>query len=130
MNANCLSFAIVTIAAFACGITACVNNPNNPVQPTGLSVGAHAIYIENQGTGSGAASLDCYEPDAGVYHSDIFKSVNNGQLGDFPNDLDAKGNDSLFIVDENGNAVYLIDRHTAKLLRTYALPAGTTPFDL
>lgn len=130
MNTNRILFNFAIVAAFACGITACVNNPNTPVQPTGLSIGSHAIFIANQGTGSGDASLDCYEPDAGVYHSDIFKSVNKVQLGDFPNDLDAKGSDSLLILAENGNAVYMIDRHSARLLRTYTLPAGTTPFDL
>lgn len=121
---------LILIAAIAAtlGIFGCVSNPTAPVQSAGLSLPDHAVFILNQGSGHDDGTLDCYAPDKGTYYSNIFESVNGVKLGNYPNDLAALGADTLLIVGEGADKLYMIDRHTAALLRTFPVPSGTEPF--
>ena len=121
MNRNTiLQMCLVTML---CSLfNSCVTDPTPIAVATG-TFGAHAVFIVNEGSGHGDASLDYYQPDSGTYYSDFFHNANpTAVLGEFANDIIVCGKDSLLVLVNGLDSLWLISGKTGKLLRTYSLP--------
>lgn len=124
-------FNAVLIAALAAGLASCTKEPANSITNLDPTFAAYAVWVINEGNfGHGNSTLDCYEPEAGSYHENVYTAVNHAALGDNANDLAIGRGDSLFVIVNNSDVVRLINRRNAHILRSYDLPAGTGPFKM
>ncbi len=123
---------IVLLAALiAVTISACVKNPENSITNLTTTFQTHAVWVVNEGDwGHGNSTLDCFEPDTGFYHDNVFEAVNHMPLGDNANDAVIGRGDSLYIVVNNSDTIRLLNRRTGVQLHAYAMPAGTKPYKM
>jgi len=121
-----LLFLIISIYFLGCDKNpASIDDSNAPPQPA--LVGA---FIVNEGNfQKGNASLSFYNAEKKQVFNNIFKAVNNTDLGDVANSMVIE--DTLgYIVVNNSNKIEVISINTFKRIRTINLPAGSSPRNL
>ncbi len=106
----------------------CDKNPSGTESAkTVRSVGAFIINEGNFGKGNGSLSFYSYQDE--TVQNNIFKSVNNRDLGDTPNSM-TLCKDYGFIVVNNSNKIEIINLKDWKSVKTLVLDGGPSPRNL
>lgn len=97
-------FAVVASLLFSC-------KPNNPVNPSGFTIGS-GVFVLNEGDFQFAnSSLTFYDIEADTVVNDLFYKVNNAPLGDVAESM-ALVDGKLYIVVNNSKYIYKVDANT------------------
>lgn len=98
----------------------CVKDKPTPPATTNTTPGS--VYIVCEGNfGSGDASLYTYNPTTNTSQGDIYKSVNNQQLGDVFQSMMHIG-DSLYLCINNSDKIVVLNATDHKLAGTISIP--------
>ena len=99
-----IGLAVMASLLFSC-------KPDNPVNPSGFSIGS-GVFVLNEGDYQFSnASLTFYDPEADTVSNNLFYKVNNAPLGDVAESM-ALADGKLYIVVNNSNLIYKVDANT------------------
>ncbi len=105
---------------------ACDTDPASPTPPD-VPETTHALYIVNEGNFQrNNAELSIFMPDSGRVYNNIFKSLNDFDLGDTGNSITLRDG-RAYIVVNGSNKVEILDTKTKLRVGSIQCPAGSSP---
>jgi hypothetical protein len=113
--------------AVGTAVCSCVSSPTSPVQQS-ANLSAYGVFILNQGSTTISSTLDFLDLKTNKYSSNIV--VSNASLGTDGNDLIEGNGDSLYMVMENSNRIYLVNDTTGTILATDTSSSFLIPYKM
>ncbi len=101
---------------------ACVKDKPNPPEPPAIVDSADNVYIVCEGSlGNGNSSLSLYQVQSGSVVEDIYKTINDEELGDVFQSITPIG-DKLFLCVNNSDKIVVLNKHDHKRVGTINIP--------